>query len=136
LNTLKKKSLNFLKYAVTLHLSPSFLSDTISNFEKQIFVVIPVFNDWESCHLLVKAIREKTLGKEHLDYAKSLMILGVIFQNMDAYEQAELFMLNAIAIYEKILGKEHADYASSLNSLASLYKDMDNRCLADRKLIR
>jgi CHAT domain-containing protein len=76
--------------------------------------------------LEVKAIREKTLGKEHLDYAKSLMILGVLFQNMDAYEQAELFMLNAIAIYEKILGKEHADYASSLNSLASLYKDMDN----------
>jgi CHAT domain-containing protein/tetratricopeptide (TPR) repeat protein len=74
--------------------------------------------------LEVKAIREKTLGKEHLDYAKSLVILGGLFQNMDAYEQAELFLLNAKAIYEKRLGKEHADYTATLNSLASFYKYM------------
>jgi len=49
-----------LKYAVTLHLSPFCLIESISNLENQIFIVIPVFNDWESCHLLVNAIRAKT----------------------------------------------------------------------------
>jgi CHAT domain-containing protein len=71
----------------------------------------------------VRAIREKTLGKEHLDYAKCLLLLGELFQNMDNYNQAELFFIDAKAIYEKILGKEHDDYTSSLYSLARLYKD-------------
>ncbi len=71
-----------------------------------------------------KAIWEKALGNEHRDYARTLLILGWVCQDMGEYEQAELFMLNTKTIYEKILGKEHADYASSLNSLASLYKNM------------
>lgn len=35
---------------------------TVTDFHSSetIFVVIPVFNDWESCHLLVEAIQEKS----------------------------------------------------------------------------
>ncbi len=51
--------MNFLQDTVTLHFSHSYLSESLSLSENQIFVVIPVFNDWESCHLLVDSIRSK-----------------------------------------------------------------------------
>jgi CHAT domain-containing protein/Flp pilus assembly protein TadD len=78
----------------------------------------------EKWYLEAKAIREKVLGKDHPDYARSLNSLGILYKGMGNYEKAEQLYLEAKAIRERVLGKEHPEYASSLNNLANLYSDM------------
>ncbi|MBK9641624.1 MAG: CHAT domain-containing protein [Saprospiraceae bacterium] len=73
-----------------------------------------------------KEIREKTLGREHPDYANNLNSLAVLYQSMHNFEKAEPLYLESKAIREKVLGKEHPDYAASLNNLGKLYEDMGN----------
>jgi len=68
--------------------------------------------------------REKTLGKDHPDYAAALNLLGLTCRKLGKYEQAEPLLLESKTIRGKALGKEHADYATSLNSLGLLYMDM------------
>ena len=84
------------------------------------------------CFLEAKNIYEKTLGKEHPDYAISLNNLGILYWNMVDYAKAERYYLEAIAIKEKALGKEHLSYASSLNNLGELYSDIGNYSKAER----
>ncbi|MBK8243040.1 MAG: tetratricopeptide repeat protein [Saprospiraceae bacterium] len=71
-----------------------------------------------------KAIREKVLGKEHIDYAWSLNNLAILYMDMGNYGKAEPLFLESKAIREKVLGKEHPDYAASLNNLANLFRYM------------
>ncbi len=73
-----------------------------------------------------KAIRERVLGKEHPDYAKSLNGLAILYDNIGKYEKAEPLYLEAKAIQEKVLSKEHPDYAKTLNNLAIMYMYMGN----------
>jgi len=82
------------------------------------------YQEAEKWYLESKSIREKTLGKEHPDYEKSLNNLRILYREMGAHEKAEPLYLEARAIREKILGKEHPDYASILNSLGNLYHEM------------
>ena len=84
----QEKSLNFLKYTVTLHLSSACLSESLSTFKNQIFVVIPVFNDWESCHLLVDAIRANTT----VDFFSNLTFCWV---NDGSYDDAPISLLRS-----------------------------------------
>jgi Flp pilus assembly protein TadD len=68
------------------------------------------------------AIREKSLGPEHPDVAKSLNSLASIYDSQGKYAEAELLDKRALAIREKSLGPEHPDVAKSLNSLAIRYR--------------
>ena len=81
-------------------------------------------------------IREKILGKDHLDVATSLDNLASLYKNQadqqfdfylqakSLYEQAEPLYKMSLVIREKALGKEHLDVAESLYNLAELYRSM------------
>jgi TPR repeat protein/CHAT domain-containing protein len=66
------------------------------------------------------AIREKTLGPDHLDVAVSLNNLAALYEDLGRYAEAEPFYQRALAIREKALGPDHPDVAVSLNNLAHL----------------
>jgi tetratricopeptide (TPR) repeat protein len=66
------------------------------------------------------AIREKVLGPEHPDTARSLNNLAFIYDATGAYAKAEPLYQRALAIREKMLGREHT--AVPLSNLASLYR--------------
>jgi CHAT domain-containing protein len=85
----------------------------------------------ESYYLEQIAIREKTLGREHPDYALLLDNLGLLYYKMGDYAKAESYSLEEKAVKEKVLGKEHPDYALSLNSLGILYGDMGDYAKAE-----
>jgi tetratricopeptide (TPR) repeat protein len=72
------------------------------------------------CFLEAKSIYEKTVGKEHPDYATLLNNLGALYYSMGDYGNAERYYLEATAIYENTLGKGHPDYATSLQNLGGL----------------
>ena len=78
----------------------------------------------EKWYLESKVIREKVLGREHLDYAVTLNSLAILYRIMGQYDKAEPLYFESKAIREKVLGREHPDYASSLNGLAVLYQEM------------
>jgi tetratricopeptide (TPR) repeat protein len=66
------------------------------------------------------AIREGTLGPEHLNTAISLdKLAGLLMEQNDLVGARPLFE-RALAIYEKVLGAEHRNTASGLNNLAGL----------------
>ncbi|GBU26804.1 hypothetical protein R84B8_00318 [Treponema sp. R8-4-B8] len=88
-----------------------------------------------SFFLELKAIQEKTLGKENYFYATSLYNLGALYDAMGDYAKAERYYLEAVAICEKALGKEHPDYATLLNNLGSLYDSMGDYAKAERYLL-
>ncbi len=71
-----------------------------------------------------KIIAEKTLGKEHLNYAVSCNNLALLYDNQGFYVKAEALHIEAKSIYKKVLGKEHLGYALSCNNLANLYNSM------------
>jgi len=81
--------------------------------------------------LEAKKIYEKTLGKEHPDYATSLNNLAMAYESMGNYAAAEPLYIEAKAIRERVLGKDHPSYATSLNNLASLYYSMGNYAAAE-----
>ncbi len=66
------------------------------------------------------AIREKALGAEHPETAKSLYELANLEENQAA---AELLHKRALAIREKVLGAEHPDTVKSRKALARLYRE-------------
>ena len=68
------------------------------------------------------AIREKALGPDHPDVAKSLNNLAGLYREQGRYADAEPLFKRSLAIYEKALGPDHPDVATSLNNLAGLYE--------------
>jgi hypothetical protein len=52
-------------------------------------------------------IREKTLGLDHLDVAKSLDDLVQVYIMVTAYREAEPMAKRSLAIREKALGPDH-----------------------------
>jgi CHAT domain-containing protein/tetratricopeptide (TPR) repeat protein len=67
------------------------------------------------------AVREKTLGKNHPDVARSLSDLGWLHSFTGRYGEAEALFKRGLEIREKRLGKNHPDVAHILNRLALLY---------------
>jgi tetratricopeptide (TPR) repeat protein len=82
------------------------------------------YSEAEIWYLNAIDIREKVLGKEHLDYAASLNNLAILYFRLGNYEKAEAYFLELKEIREKILDREHPDYATSLNNLGGLYWNM------------
>jgi tetratricopeptide (TPR) repeat protein len=64
------------------------------------------------------AIREQTLGPEHLLVADALEDLGNVAHEEGKYAEARAHAERALAITEATLGPEHPDVATSLNTLA------------------
>lgn len=67
-------------------------------------------------------ITEKTIGKEHPDYAIHLNNLASVYYLQGNYEEAVEIYKQAIEIGEKTIGKEHPEYAIRLNNLAGVYR--------------
>jgi tetratricopeptide (TPR) repeat protein len=66
------------------------------------------------------AIRQRLLGDDDPDTAKSLNALGLLLWDQRDLDGALPLHQRALAIREKVLGKEHADTAMSLNNLGLL----------------
>ena len=81
------------------------------------------------------AIREKTLGPDHPDVAKSLNNLAILYSEQERYGDAEPLLTRALAIVEKALGPDHPAVAQSLNDLAGLY-DAQGRYQEAEPLLR
>ena len=70
------------------------------------------------------AIREKVLGPDHPDTARSLNNLAKVYEYQGHYKQAEPLYKRALGIHEKALGPNHPDTATSLGNLASVYDSL------------
>lgn len=81
------------------------------------------YDEAESLTKRALAIREKTLGPEHPEVAKSLVNLAIFYRKQGKYAEGEPLCKRALAIAEKVLGPEHPDVAASLENLAILYSD-------------
>jgi tetratricopeptide (TPR) repeat protein len=67
---------------------------------------------------------ERTLGKNHSDYAIRLNNLAGMYRTMGQYNKALPLYLEALQNIEKTLGMNHSDYGTCLNNLAGLYEAM------------
>jgi tetratricopeptide (TPR) repeat protein len=76
------------------------------------------------------AIREKVLGADHPDTAKSLNNLALLLQAQGDLAGARRLHDRALAIREKILDPDHPDTAESLNNLALLLQDQGDLAAA------
>jgi CHAT domain-containing protein/lipopolysaccharide biosynthesis regulator YciM len=79
----------------------------------------------------VLEIREKNLGKDHLNVAASLSWLAVLYKAQGNYSAAEPLLQRSLAIYEKDFGKDHPFVATILNYLAVLYQAQGNYSAAE-----
>jgi CHAT domain-containing protein len=68
------------------------------------------------------AIREKVLGRDHVDVARSLNNLADLYQRQDRFAEAEPIYQRALSVRERTVGPDHPDTVASLNNLASLYQ--------------
>ena len=67
-------------------------------------------------------IRRAVLGEQHLDTARSLNNLAVLYQNQGRYEEAGPLCKRALAIRREALGEQHPDTATSLSNLGEFYR--------------
>jgi tetratricopeptide (TPR) repeat protein len=81
-------------------------------------------------------IREKALGKDHLETATSLNNLASLYESQGKYAEAEPLHKRALEIREKALGKDHSLTAASLNNLALLYDSQGRYAEAEPLLKR
>jgi tetratricopeptide (TPR) repeat protein len=79
-------------------------------------------------------IREKELGPEHPDTARSLYLLGSLLQDQGDLAKARPLHERALAIFEKALGPESPDMAGPMTSLASLLRDQSGDLTKARQL--
>lgn len=99
------------------------------------------YSEAESLYERSLAIREKTLGKEHLDVAASLYNLAEVYSKSGRSDEsgqkylAESLFKRSLAIREKILGRNSFEVAQVLKSLAWIYRmeSLDSSELAKGK---
>lgn len=80
----------------------------------------------EELYKKVLLIREKVLGKEHIDTATSYNDLAVVYNGQGKYNEAEILYKKALLIYRKVLGERHLYAATTYNNLAMLYRNLGN----------
>jgi CHAT domain-containing protein/Tfp pilus assembly protein PilF len=71
----------------------------------------------------VFAIREQTLGPDHVDVAYALNKLANLYKHEGHYSDVEPLYKRSLAIRQKVLGPDHPDVARSLSNLAGLYRE-------------
>jgi tetratricopeptide (TPR) repeat protein len=94
------------------------------------------YTDAEPLYGRALAIREKTLGPEHLGVANSLNNLAVLYRAQGQYAKAEPLFQRALTIRKKVLGPEHPYLATSLNNLAGLYDTQGQYAKAEPLYLR
>jgi tetratricopeptide (TPR) repeat protein len=68
------------------------------------------------------AIREKLLGGDHPEVARSLNNLADLYQRQGRAADAEPLYVRALAIRQRAFGPDHPDVATSQNNLAAFYQ--------------
>jgi CHAT domain-containing protein/Tfp pilus assembly protein PilF len=76
-------------------------------------------------------IRERTLGSDHPDVARSVHNLALLYDFKGDFARSEPLYQRALVIRERVLGPEHPDVASSLNNLALLYSESGDYAKAE-----
>jgi tetratricopeptide (TPR) repeat protein len=79
------------------------------------------FAEAEALYLKALAIREESLGPDHLDTSQSAYNLARLYADQGRYGDAEQLYLQVLATRERAFGPEHPAIAQCLNSLALLY---------------
>ena len=69
------------------------------------------------CFINAAEIRGEILGKEDLEYLRSLNNIGVCYDYLEEYDKAIDYLEQARSIRERIVGKEHPDYLQSLKNI-------------------
>ncbi len=67
-------------------------------------------------------IRERILGSDHPEVARTLHYLALLSWNQGKHTEAEPLYWRALQIREQALGSHHADVARTLNNLALLFR--------------
>jgi tetratricopeptide (TPR) repeat protein len=78
----------------------------------------------------VLAIREQTLGPDHVDIARSLSSLARVLQARGDLAGARPLLERALAICEKALGSDHAGTMRNLDELARLHEAQGDLAMA------
>jgi CHAT domain-containing protein/Tfp pilus assembly protein PilF len=76
-------------------------------------------------------IREKALGPDHPDIARSLNNLAILYHHKGDHAKAELLYQRGLAIWEEALGPDHPELAPNLNNLGALYFDKGDYAKAE-----
>jgi CHAT domain-containing protein/tetratricopeptide (TPR) repeat protein len=71
-------------------------------------------------------IKEKALGREHLEVAEVLNLLGTLYQARGTMKEAESAYSRSLDIREKAFGKYHPDIADSYDTLADFFMAVNN----------
>jgi tetratricopeptide (TPR) repeat protein len=66
------------------------------------------------------SIRQKGLGRDHPDVARSLNNLADLYEKEQRFADAEPLLKRALAIREQAVGSDHPETAALVNNLASL----------------
>ena len=82
------------------------------------------FNNAVKYALKVLDIQEKSIGKNHPDYAFTLGNLGVYYLFASKYEKALAINLEVVELRKRILGVEDEEYHLALGNLASTYSKL------------
>ena len=82
------------------------------------------FNNAIKYALKVLDIQEKSIGKNHPDYAFTLGNLGVYYLFASKYEKALAINLEVVELRKRILGVEDEEYHLALGNLASTYSKL------------
>ncbi len=90
------------------------------------------YSNAEIWYSLSREIREKTLGKENLDYFKSANNLAILYDNLGYYEKSEAIYLDLIKIALENREKEHMTYIYPLMNLGVVNYLMGNYEKAER----
>ena len=70
------------------------------------------------------AIRERTLGPDHHEYAVTLNNLAGVMWHQGRYAEAERLFVRALDVLERALGSDHHDVASGRNNLGIVYAEL------------
>jgi tetratricopeptide (TPR) repeat protein len=104
--------------------SASYLLDKLASYRQ---VALGAYSQARPLFARALAIRERSLGREHPDIARSLNNLAYLSQVQRDLPAARQLFERALAIREKALGPEHPDTAESLNNLAYLLQEQRER---------
>lgn len=101
-------------------MSASYLLDQLASYRQ---VALGAYSQAKPLFSRALAIREKSLGLEHPDTARSFNNLAYLSQVQRDLPAARQLFECGLAIRERTLGLEHPDTGDSLNNLAYLLQD-------------
>jgi tetratricopeptide (TPR) repeat protein len=76
------------------------------------------FSAAETTHRQALSLREKSLGKKHVQTLVSMNEVGLAVNNQGRYEAAEAMNRQTLALKETVLGREHPETLMTMSNLA------------------